>query len=300
MFVKIGSIALLGLLLCQDARISAAAIAAPDVYIDGKKLEFAARPVVKNGTTLVPMRSIFEAQGAEISWENDTRTVTATKNGTTLTYRIGDTSAYLNKERVPLTQPGTIIGGFSMVPLRFISETMGDLVKWHAYSNEISISSSKVASNTVTYGVNLRVTPAALPDSPIARMVRKGEKIQILREIDANWLEVRTEDDRIGFISAKPLYTDYSSPSLASLQGDELISFGQRYLGTPYEFGADANQTLTFDCSSFVRHVFSEVLSIDLPRVSYDQAKEGKEVQLDQLRKGDLLFFSAAGSTSDT
>ena len=74
-----------------------------------------------------------------------------------------------------------------------------------------------------------------------------------------------------------------------------MIAYGEKFLGTPYEFGASTDQTDTFDCSSFVGHVFQHKLSIDLPRVSYNQAKEGQEVGINKLRKGDLLFFSARG-----
>lgn len=75
--------------------------------------------------------------------------------------------------------------------------------------------------------------------------------------------------------------------------GDALIAYGKTYWGAPYVFGASPDQTKTFDCSSFVKRVFQDTLGIDLPRVSYDQAKVGKEVLTDQLRKGDLLFFTA-------
>ncbi|QJD87742.1 C40 family peptidase [Cohnella herbarum] len=296
MLKKFGSIALTGLLLAQAAPIHAAEKNDPsDVYMDGKKLALTTDPVIVNGSTLVPMRSLFEAHGIAIDWDNGTQTVNATKPGMNFTYRIGETSAYLNKDRIPVSQPGRILNGFTMVPLRFISETLGDLVQWHAYSGDITISSSREYKNTVIYGVNLRVSPDTASDAPVTRMLAKGEKIQVLRAIDANWLEVRTQDDKIGFVSAKPQYTDYSNAELTELRGDELIAFGERYLGVPYEFGADPDQTLTFDCSSFVHHVFNEVLSIDLPRVSYNQAKEGKEVGLDELRKGDLLFFGARG-----
>lgn len=71
----------------------------------------------------------------------------------------------------------------------------------------------------------------------------------------------------------------------------QIISIGQRYLGTKYEFGADTNQTKTFDCSSFVKHVFDQV-GIDLPRTSYTQAKEGKLVSRSELQTGDLVFFA--------
>ncbi|MFB9279077.1 stalk domain-containing protein [Cohnella cellulosilytica] len=287
--------ALLGLLLGQALPAHAAPGGAPDIYIDGKKLALAADPIVVGGSTLVPMRAIFEAQRAKVSWSNAAQTVSAEKDGFRFRYRIGDTTAEVNGETLPLPRPGIVVNGTAMLPLRFVGEALGSVVQWHAYANDIAISTVREYGNTVAYGVNLRAAPDSGPDTPIRGMLAKGEKIQVLREIDAKWLEVRTQDDRIGFVSAKPLYTDYESPTLAKLQGEELIAFGRQYLGTPYEFGAALGQTDTFDCSSFVHRVFEEVLSIDLPRVSYNQAKEGREVGLNELRVGDLLFFGARG-----
>ena len=129
-------------------------------------------------------------------------------------------------------------------------------------------------------------------------MLAKGQRIHVIRAVDANWLEVQTEDGKIGFMSAKPKYSDYTSPDLASKQADALIAFGSTFLGTHYEFGADPNQTATFDCSSFVNRVFGEVLGIDLPRVSYDQAKEGREVKLETCGKGICCFLARGGSIS--
>ena len=295
MLKRIGSMALLGLLLGQALPAHAQTGAAPDIYIDGKKLVLPVDPVIAGGTTFVPMRAVFESQKAEVRWSNATQTVNAVKDDILLTYRIGEKTAKLNGKTIPLPQPGSLINGAVMLPLRFVGESLGNVVQWHPALNDISISTLREFRNSVAYGVNLRTEPDNSPDTPIRGMLAKGEKIQVLREIDAKWLEVRTQDDRIGFVSAKPLYTDYTSPELAKLQGEELIAFGTQYIGTPYEFGAALDQTDTFDCSSFVHHVFEEVLSLDLPRVSYNQAKEGREVELDELRVGDLLFFGARG-----
>jgi len=292
--IRIGSLALLGLLLGQAA-VHAEAGASSGIFVDGKKLGLPADPVIADGTTLVPMRALFEAQNAEVGWTNATRTVSATKDGNSFTYRIGETTAYKNGQPLKLERPGKIVNGNVMVPLRFVSETLGSLVYWHAYSGDISISTSKALPNSIDYGVNLRAAPDSGNGSSVYRMLAKGEKFQVLREIDASWLEVRTADDKIGFVSAKPLYSDYESPSLAKLQGDALIAYGETFLGAPYEFGASPDQTKTFDCSSFVHRVFGEILGLDLPRVSYNQAKEGREVGLDELRVGDLLFFGARG-----
>lgn len=69
------------------------------------------------------------------------------------------------------------------------------------------------------------------------------------------------------------------------------ILYGEQYLGTPYEFGADYGQTKTFDCSSFTKTVFAKI-GINLPRVSRDQAKQGTYVSKSNLKVGDLLFFT--------
>ncbi|MNI12949.1 Murein DD-endopeptidase MepS/Murein LD-carboxypeptidase precursor [compost metagenome] len=268
----------------------------PSVYLDGHPLSFHTPAVIENGYSLVPMRTLFEAEGAQLSWDESTLTVTAKKNSDVFTYQIGEMTAYKNQQPLELPIAGKIIDGYTMVPLRFISETLGNLVAWHDYSRSITISSVHDYETTIQYGVNLRDTPDKdTTDVSVLRMIPKSERIHVIREMNSNWLEVQTQDDAIGFISAAPMYTDYMSQSSTAKKADELITFGSKFLGTPYEFGAATGQTNTFDCSSFVQHVFSEVLSIDLPRVSYDQALKGKEVGIDDIRKGDLLFFRARG-----
>lgn len=265
------------------------------VYVDDRPLQLAVQPLLLDGTTLIPMRQLFEAQGARLSWDGSGKTVTATKNDTVLTYRIGELAATLNGDTLSLNVPGQIVEGNTMIPLRFVSEALGSTVKWEALTRTIRIASRGDFFTTVLFGVNLRSKPDSSIASSSLRLIPADEKVHVIREVNALWLEVRTKDNLTGYISAKPKYSDYTSPSLVERQGDELIAYGEKFLGTPYEFGAASGQTSTFDCSSFVEEVFRHTLSIDLPRVSYDQAKEGRKVGLNELRKGDLLFFSARG-----
>ena len=46
------------------------------VVLDGEALRFDVPPVIRNGRTLVPLREVFEAMGAEVSWDGDAQTVT--------------------------------------------------------------------------------------------------------------------------------------------------------------------------------------------------------------------------------
>ncbi|BCU81018.1 hypothetical protein JIR001_08010 [Polycladomyces abyssicola] len=82
--------------------------------------------------------------------------------------------------------------------------------------------------------------------------------------------------------------------STASL-ADRIIQTGEKYLGTPYKYGAPSGQTRYFDCSLFVQTVFKEN-GIKLPRSSREQARMGTYVPRGQLQKGDLVFFTAGRS----
>jgi cell wall-associated NlpC family hydrolase len=80
----------------------------------------------------------------------------------------------------------------------------------------------------------------------------------------------------------------------ATSRGSQVISIGKNYLGRPYQFGAKAGQTRTFDCSSFTQYVFKRV-GVNLPRTSKQQSHVGSYVSRSNLRTGDLVFFSIPG-----
>jgi cell wall-associated NlpC family hydrolase len=301
---KTALLSLLGLTLFSSASVQAeAAPQAPiqihsqpiSIYLDGQQLQPEAPPLNISGTVLVPMRRLFEAQGAALTWNNTSKTFTATKGSTTLTYTIGSATASLNGQTLNLAVPGRLSQGNSMIPLRFVSEALGSTVTWEAAAKSVLISSAAAYDTSVTWGVNLRSSPDSDSEAAALALLPAGSRIHVIREVNALWLEVRTEDNITGYLSAKPKYTDYRSSSLLEKQGEALIAYGKKYLNTPYEFGASPDQTGTFDCSSFVKRVFEDTLSTQLPRVSYDQALEGQEVGLDELQTGDLLFFTARG-----
>ena len=72
---------------------------------------------------------------------------------------------------------------------------------------------------------------------------------------------------------------------------NQIISTGLQYLGTPYVFNAPSYQTDSFDCSSFIKFIF-EMNGIILPRNSRQQFEAGIPISFDQIKKGDLLFFT--------
>ncbi len=83
----------------------------------------------------------MEELGAAVSWDEATKTVTAEKDGTTVTLTIGSDTAYVNGEAQTLTQPPEIQNGSTMIPIRFMAEALGMKVGWTESSRLITITS---------------------------------------------------------------------------------------------------------------------------------------------------------------
>ena len=71
---------------------------------------------------------------------------------------------------------------------------------------------------------------------------------------------------------------------------EKVISTARSYTGTPYRYGGMSRSGI--DCSGLLYMSFKSA-GITLPRTAKMQSKTGKRVSIDQLRPGDLVFFSA-------
>ena len=76
-------------------------------------------------------------------------------------------------------------------------------------------------------------------------------------------------------------------------KASDMVMNAMNFLGVPYKFGGNTAES-GFDCSGFTRYVFEHSLGLVLPRRAADQAQSAglKEVRLDDLKPGDLVFFN--------
>ncbi len=109
------------------------------VKLNGDMIGFDSNPFVENGRTFVPMRKIFEKLGATIEWDNDTETVTATKGSDVIKLTIGSNKAIVNGVEKELDAPAQLKNDRTMVPLRFVSESLGLKVDWSESNNLVII-----------------------------------------------------------------------------------------------------------------------------------------------------------------
>jgi len=86
--------------------------------------------IVKNGTIMVPLRSMFEQMGATVSYNAASKSVTAQKAGASVQVTLGKAEAVINGETRPLDVPPMMYKGVLVVPVRVISESLGAYVQW--------------------------------------------------------------------------------------------------------------------------------------------------------------------------
>ena len=117
------------------------------VVLDGQTLQFPTQdPVIKNDSTLVPMRTIFEALNAEVEWvdENGVQQIIAKTADKTITMTINSKEFYVNGEKQPeLNEPAQLMNDKTMVPLRAVSESLDCTVEWDQETKTVIIQSKK-------------------------------------------------------------------------------------------------------------------------------------------------------------
>lgn len=145
-------IAILALVILGVSSAQAALAASePDIAIemDGKLLECDVTPIIRDGRTLVPFRTIAEAFNLQVRWINQTQEVEVAGQGINLKMRIGMQEAWKNGLPVQLDVPPLILEGRTMVPIRFVSEAIGCQVDWAPQYNKVIITSLKPAPATM-------------------------------------------------------------------------------------------------------------------------------------------------------
>lgn len=109
------------------------------VKLNGEEIEFDQIPLIINGRTLAPLRAIFEKLGAEVLWDDATRTIKATKDGTTVELTIDKKEMKKNGEAIVLDEAPQIISERTLVPVRAISEAFDCKVTWEAETHTVLI-----------------------------------------------------------------------------------------------------------------------------------------------------------------
>ncbi|WP_332650177.1 stalk domain-containing protein [Lysinibacillus sp. 54212] len=144
------------------------------IYINDVKQSYSDKAIIKNGSTLVPLRGIFEALGAGVIFDSEDRSIEVSKTtgkmwlktaskptdpsysfSTKIFLKIGSKTTYVNGKKVTIAMPAQIVKGSTLVPLRFISETLGAEVRWDAKKKTIKIITPEVSKQMKAHFIDV-------------------------------------------------------------------------------------------------------------------------------------------------
>lgn len=215
---------------------------ARDVYVtvDGQRVEFeGTQPQMMGDHVMVPLRGVFERMGANVDWNASDQMVMARRNGTKVELRINNTQAYINGHAVPVQYPAQVIEGSTMVPIRFISESLGADVTWDDDASTVFITTRGPSVSPVR-----RRDYAKSTNQPVRRetlsLQPRGSVLPV--KLDSS---IRSQDARVGDRFTATIDTNggndyYGLPRGTKVQGT--VTFAQAKQGNdPGALG------LTFD-----------------------------------------------------
>ncbi len=128
------------------------------VLINGKEQSLEIPPVIIAGRTLVPLRFIGEALGAEVFWEPADKKITLVSDGKIIVLWLDKNIAFIDNVRFDLDTPPILVDGRTLVPLRFVASSLGAEVIWMPEAKVIEIrqdAKGKVMGEILTGGVDL-------------------------------------------------------------------------------------------------------------------------------------------------
>ncbi len=226
------------------------------VSVDGQTVRFGnQQPIEQNDRVLVPLRGVFEEMGANVRWNPNNHAVTAERNGQRVRLRIGSREANVDGRVVTLDVPPTIMNGSTMVPLRFISESLGATVDWREYDQTVLINSGAgMGANDLnpparrpaqTYGNRRRnqptqvrrteyvlerstIIPAVLDERISSADARKGDRINsTVRTGDERGLGIPAGTRIEGYVADVHRYGN-NHPGMIELRFDRMVLPGGR------------------------------------------------------------------------
>jgi len=115
------------------------------IFINNDEITFDTKVQIVSGRTMLPMRAIFETLGASVFWNDTDQKVLARKGKTDVLLTVGEETAYVNDKMYTLDVSPIISNGRTLVPARFVAESLGAEVLWDETQRRVDINVNKSA-----------------------------------------------------------------------------------------------------------------------------------------------------------
>lgn len=223
---------------------------------------------------------------------------------TTVTERVHFRSENkISSDNIIMTIPGeaqirllSVEGEFSLIKYQ---DQFG-----YVYTPKVKVNNSdlqeleKITGKQIaTVNVNiLNVRQALSTSSPITAKLSKGDRVEVLN-IDGYWVNVKLSNGASGYIHKDYIHLtqmlDLSYLTRQSDLGQEIVDYAVQFVGRPYVYGGNS-LTTGIDCSAFTQQMYRH-FGINISRTSRTQINDGRRIPLNEVQKGDLIFYGYNG-----
>ncbi len=171
------------------------------INVNGTMLSFPdAVPYIDtvNHRTMVPVRFVSEALGAQVNWNQGDQKITITQTDKTIELAIGQQTASVNGAKRTLDAKPVVSKGRTFVPLRFISEAFGADVQWKEAERLVTVNTLRAADVPQQNSENNSQTGENLPMKQAVQLaLANNTELQTLR------LDAKTADINARMVNAK-------------------------------------------------------------------------------------------------
>lgn len=125
-----------------------------NVVVNGSTLEFEdQQPIIISGRTLLPIRGVMEAIGAEVGWNAEAQRVEITDGGTTVYLTINSNEmkkiTESGEETITLDAPPMIFNARTCLPVRAVAEAFGAAVGWDGATSTVTVDKAATEGGNV-------------------------------------------------------------------------------------------------------------------------------------------------------
>lgn len=171
--------------------LSASSVLAADditLKLNDLKLSSDVPPVIKSGRTLVPVRTVSTALGADVSWDDKSQKVTIIKNNDVIELTINKDVLTKNGQGSKIDVPAQIVNGRTMVPVAVIAEAFGAEVSWDNPSRTVGVTFTETKDGFTPEDLMLKSNEALQKEQTykIAGNIAATIELEKNQSVDAN------------------------------------------------------------------------------------------------------------------
>lgn len=262
------------------------------------------KPYVVNGVTLVPLRVITEAFGAEVTWNGSDKSIVLEYNNVLIKLVIGKKDAIVDDKKSLLLEAPVIKNGVTMVPMRFITENFGADVGYDNKTQSITVLKEIANSNSIKdFGLLLKKTnKGKVGDSFQNWSISLPKKLKISYRNFNGTINSFVADDNT--YSLGVYINTLKDETLESILSDE-ISDAEEYTlldqgiksngGQSYVKCAAKGESFTYETRKYINN--GNIYTVYLSTANYNTYKNNND--LNALLNSFCLKFANDGTTED-